>query len=130
MKVIIAGGRKFKDYDKLCRFCNYMLQNQQEIIIISGCAMGADKLGERYAKEKGYSIKQFPANWNIGKSAGYVRNEEMAKYADALIIFWDGKSKGSEHMINLAKKYNLKIRIYNYGMENHNRRTNKPKSIG
>jgi hypothetical protein len=50
--------------------------------------------------------------WDIfGKSAGYKRNEEMAKVADACVIFWDGKSKGTKHMIDIAKKYKLKLRI-------------------
>ena len=114
MKVIIAGSREFNDYDKLCKFCDHILQNQKEIEIVSGTAKGADKLGEKYATEKGYSIKRFPADWNIGKSAGYLRNKEMAEYADALIAFWDGKSKGTKNMIDLAKKNNLKIKICNY----------------
>jgi hypothetical protein len=115
MKVIIAGGREFNDYNMLCKQCDFLLQSQKEIEIVSGTARGADQLGERYAKDRGYPIKQFPADWNKGKSAGYIRNEEMAKYADALIAFWDGKSKGTGHMINLAKQYNLNIKIYNYG---------------
>ena len=116
MKIIIAGGRDFNDYNKLCQICDHMLQNQQDIEIVSGTAKGADQLGEKYANEKGYKITRFPANWDKhGKAAGYLRNEEMAKYADALIAFWDNKSKGTEHMINLAKKYNLKIKICNYG---------------
>ena len=75
MKVIIAGGRDFTDYQKLKKICDYILQNQNNIEIISGTANGADKLGVRYAKEKGYSLKQFPANWNrYGKAAGPKRN--------------------------------------------------------
>ncbi len=121
MRVIIAGGRDFSDYAELSKYCDYILQNQKEIEIVSGTANGADKLGEKYAEEKGYLLKLFPADWGgLGKAAGYIRNEEMAKYADALIAFWDGKSKGTMHMINLAKEYNLKIRIYRYGMENSN----------
>jgi hypothetical protein len=116
IKVIIAGSRDFDNYNELCKFCDYVLQNQKEIEIVSGTARGADQLGEKYAIEREYPIKQFPADWSIGKSAGYIRNEEMAKYADALIAFWDGKSKGTEHMINLAKKYKLKIKINYYGM--------------
>lgn len=115
MKVIITGSRDFDEYNELCKFCDHVLQNQKEIEIVSGTAKGADQLGERYAKERGYSVKQFPADWDKHKrSAGYIRNEEMAKYSDALIAFWNGNSKGTEHMINLAKKYNLKIRICNY----------------
>ena len=112
MKVIIAGGRNFCDYKKLCQVCNKALSKQKQIEIVSGTAKGADKLGEQYAINNGYEIKQFPADWDkYGKSAGYKRNEQMAKYADALIAFWDGKSKGTRHMIDLAKRYELKVKI-------------------
>jgi hypothetical protein len=117
MKVIIAGSRYFNDYEILCRYCDHVLQDQTNIEVVSGTARGADQLGEKYATERGYNITKFPADWDkYKKAAGYIRNEEMAKYADALIAFWDGNSKGTEHMINLAKKYNLKIRICDYTM--------------
>jgi len=112
MKVIIAGGRDFSDYDNLCQVCNKILSEQTNIEIVSGVASGADKLGERFAFDNGYPIKQFPADWDkFGKSAGYKRNAEMAEYADALIAFWDGKSKGTKHMIDLANDAKLKVRI-------------------
>lgn len=112
MKVIIAGGRTFNDYKLLCQICDKALSLQNEVEIVSGTANGADKLGEKYAKEKGCPVKHFPADWDkYGKSAGYKRNEEMAKYADALIAFWDGKSKGTKHMIDLAKRYELKVKV-------------------
>ena len=69
-------------------------------------------MGEWYANENHLKLEQYPAMWDLfGKKAGYMRNEEMAKIADASIIFWDGKSKGSKHMIEISKKYNLKLRI-------------------
>jgi len=112
MKVIIAGGRDFNDYNKLFQFCDKILSKQREIEIVSGTANGADKLGEKYANDNGFSIKQFPADWKkFGKSAGYKRNAEMAEYGDALIAFWDGKSRGTKHMIDLAKRAELKVRI-------------------
>jgi hypothetical protein len=115
MKVIIAGGRYFDNYDLLCQKVDYYLSRQSKVEIVSGAAKGADKLGERYAEERQYPIKRFIADWGTwGKRAGYLRNEEMAEYADALIAFWDGRSKGTKHMINLAKKLNLSIRIIRY----------------
>ena len=115
MKVIIAGGRTFDQYDLLCKTCDHMLSLQKEVEIVSGTANGADKLGEKYAKEKGYSIKQFPADWDThGKKAGYMRNQQMAEYADALIAFWDGESKGTGHMIRLAEQHGLKIKVVYY----------------
>ena len=116
IKVIIAGGRSFDDYKGLCKVADYKLSNQTEIEIVSGTASGADQLGEKYAKERGYALKRMPANWTkYGLSAGYKRNEEMAIYGDALIVFWNGKSKGTKHMIELASKYKLKIKVVLYG---------------
>jgi methionine aminopeptidase len=116
MKIIIAGGRNFTNYKKLCQICDQLLQDQTNIEIVSGAYYkGADKLGEQYAKERGYKITQFPANWKrYGKAAGAKRNQQMANYADVLIAFWDGKSRGTKHMIDLAKSNHLKVNIYYY----------------
>ena len=116
MKTIIAGSRNFTDYKKLSEVCDQFLQDQTDIEIVSGgYYKGADKLGIQYAKERGYKITQFPANWEkYGKAAGPKRNEQMANYADALIAFWNRKSKGTKHMIELAKQANLKIEICHY----------------
>ena len=112
MRVIIAGSRNFNDYGILKKKLNAILKNQKEVTIISGTANGADKLGERYANDNHLKLEQYPAMWDLfGKKAGYMRNEEMVKVADAAIVFWDGKSKGSKHMIDISKKYNLKLRI-------------------
>lgn len=115
MKVIIAGGRFFDDYDLLKEKVGKILKNAKNITIISGAAKGADTLGENYGYEMGYEVISMPANWDkYGKAAGYRRNEDMAKIADACICFWDGKSKGTGHMIDLAKKYNLQLRVIRY----------------
>lgn len=114
IKVIIAGSRGFDNYELLKAKCDVFLAKYEDIEIVSGTASGADKLGERYAREKGHKLKQFPANWSLGKSAGFKRNEEMARYAGALICFWDGKSRGSRHMLDLAEFYGLKIRLVTY----------------
>jgi predicted Rossmann fold nucleotide-binding protein DprA/Smf involved in DNA uptake len=112
-RVIIAGSRYFNNYELLKKQCDLILQNRQpNVIVISGKARGADSLGERYAKERGYQIIEFPADWNrYGRRAGPKRNELMAQNADGLIAFWDGKSKGTANMINLANRYGLKVAI-------------------
>ncbi len=115
MKIIIAGSRNFNDYNLLKSSCDNLLTQFTNIEIVSGTARGADKLGERYAREKGYTIKEFPANWDkFGKRAGYLRNDDMAQYSDMLIAFWDGTSKGTKHMIDLANKRGIKVEIVNY----------------
>ena len=115
MKVIIAGSRNFDDYELLCQKADKILSKQSEVEIVSGAAKGADKLGERYAEERGYPVKRFPADWgNHGKCAGYIRNAEMAMYADALIAFWNQNSSGTKHMIDLGELYELKVRVIKY----------------
>lgn len=133
MRIIIAGGRDFNDYLLLEKECNRICKqlsdegyfskvigiSQHSIEVISGTANGADKLGERFAKEYGFKIKRFPANWNLyGKSAGYKRNEQMALYAKedngVLIAYWNRVSKGTKHMIDLAKKHGLRVFVVNY----------------
>ncbi|CAM1347852.1 DUF2493 domain-containing protein [Tenacibaculum sp. HL-MS23] len=113
MKIIIAGSRNFTNYQKLKHECDKFLDKQKNIEIISGAHYkGADKLGEKYASEKNINIIKFPADWiKYGKAAGPKRNKQMAIYADALIAFWDGKSKGTKNIIQLAKQRQLKTRI-------------------
>jgi len=114
-KVIIAGGRDFSDYDLLSDKCDYYLAEKTNVEVVSGGAKGADKLGERYSKEKNLPVKIFLADWaTLGKRAGFVRNEEMAEYADALIAFWDGDSKGTKHMIDIAKEKGLSVKVVEY----------------
>jgi len=124
MRVIIAGGREFNNYAILKHNVIKILlelspSEELNIEIVCGKARGADTLGERYAKENNYRIKYFPADWDLyGKRAGYIRNEQMAKYANedngVLIAFWDGVSKGTKHMIDLANKQGLKVFVVNY----------------
>lgn len=117
-RVIIAGGRDFNDYSLLKSKCDNILSEVSEtaqIVIISGTAQGADKLGEKYAEEKGYEIERHPALWDKhGKAAGPIRNLEMAENADALIAFWDGKSRGTQNMISIAKNKKMMNRVILY----------------
>lgn len=116
-RVIIAGGRFFNDYDLLRDKCDSFLQNKQmeNIIIVSGHATGADALGEKYAQEKGHALEIYPADWKRhGRAAGPIRNAQMASIADAIIAFWDGKSRGTKSMIDLANKKGLQVVIVRY----------------
>lgn len=126
MKTIIAGGRTFTNYAALL----HAVARSDFFIteVVSGKAEGVDALGERWADEFGIPVKPFPADWDdidapgavvrtrhdgkrYNAKAGHDRNVEMAKYADALIALWDGKSKGTKDMIDLARLRNLHIFI-------------------
>lgn len=117
-KVIIAGGRDFTNYQLLKEKVDKIISEKRKthnIIIVSGTARGADSLGEMYAQQNSFLVMPFPAQWDeYGKKAGYIRNVEMAEYADALIAFWDGKSKGTKHMIDIATERNLPTRVIRY----------------
>ena len=118
--ILIAGGRDFQSYPLLESVCDHLLKRLEKekasIQINSGLARGVDTLGCQYAKNRGYSILEFPANWNLfGKSAGYLRNKEMAEVATHAIIFWDGLSKGTRNMIQILKqKPEVPMRIIKY----------------
>ena len=135
LRIIIAGSRKFNDFILLIRTLNdYItglidsgvidLKNNKlfdYIEFISGTANGADKLGEQYADYCNCNVIKFPADWSLGKSAGYIRNKAMAEYAaqetGVLFAFWDGESRGTKHMIDLANKYGLEVHVINYKKE-------------
>ncbi len=110
-KLVIAGSRDFKDYSLLSETLDKHLKNRarnKAITIISGTAKGADQLGEQYAKEKGYKVEYYPADWErYGNAAGPIRNTQMAKAADDVIVFWDGKSAGTRNMMEAAQKENI-----------------------
>lgn len=116
-RVIIAGCRDFNDYELLKEKCDYFLQDvkKEDVVIISGHASGADALGERYAQERGFQLETFPADWKAhGRAAGPIRNARMASAVNALIAFWDGKSRGTKNMIETAKNHNLKVVVVRY----------------
>lgn len=118
MRVIIAGSRTIADYDIVRKAIYNALWDwrwtyESVTEVVSGTAFGVDRLGEMWAVRNNKKIAYFPANWDkYGKKAGYMRNAEMANYADALIAIWDGKSRGTKMMIDLAKKKGLKVFIH------------------
>jgi hypothetical protein len=112
MKTIIAGGREFNDFLLLTTECSKLDITE----VVSGRARGADSLGEEYASDNFIPVQFSPADWDKhGKAAGFIRNKEMAIYADQAIVFWDGKSKGSKHMIETMKKLGKPVTVVIYG---------------
>lgn len=116
-KVIICGSRDFTDYELLKSKCDLLLSKKIEdgykITIVSGCAKGADTLGEKYSSERNFNIERYPADWTkYGKGAGFIRNGQMALNAHACIAFFSSKneSNGTKDMVNKALKEKLLVR--------------------
>ena len=115
-RVIIAGSQSFADYKRLSKKMDFLLSNiDEDICIIGGEARGASALGKQYATDRKYQYRGFPAKWDAyEKRAGYLRNAEMADNADALVAFWDGISKGTKHMIEIATAKGLAVRVIRF----------------
>lgn len=116
MKVVIAGSRSIEDYNELLKAierCPFEIHE-----VVSGRAPGVDSLGERYAEENNLPLHLFPADWKqFGYKAGFIRNCEMADFADAVLCVWDGESTGTLHMMKQARKRNLPLFIYEVGKD-------------
>ena len=103
MKVIIAGSRSIYDYQVVVdaiEDCGFQFTE-----IVSGGAKGVDSTAERLAFMFDMPFRLFKADWGKhGKSSGPIRNRQMAQYADALVLVWDGKSRGSKNMLEEMRK--------------------------
>lgn len=114
MKLIIAGGRDFSDMvllrESLAMVRPYVTE------VVSGCARGADTLGEFWAEENRLPVHRCPADWDRHgrERAGKLRNAEMAAYGDALVAFWDGRSDGTLNMISLARAKGIPVNVIRY----------------
>lgn len=130
MKVIIAGSRHlnpfkflsaqrrdestFRLFQLITKHLGYLETELGRPIteIVSGKAPGIDTVGEAWAISNGLPVAEFPAEWDLGKHAGMLRNAAMADYADAALVIWDGKSKGSANMLAEMQKRNKPVAIY------------------
>lgn len=112
MRVIIAGSRHLTiSDDDLTKAME--LGGFTPTEIVSGTARGIDRCGEEWAKARGIKLRLFPAHWNEeGKVAGFLRNKRMAQYANALVAVWDGKSRGTKHMIETMERANKPVQVW------------------
>lgn len=122
MKTIIAGSRWINDMQELERALSACPWSGEISMVVSGCAQGVDKLGERYAEQRGLPVTYFPAHWRdkdggYDPRAGQARNERMAAFSDALLAVWDEMSTGTVDMIVRAEKRGLRVFVYKVGFK-------------
>ena len=83
--------------------------------IVSGGAKGVDTCAREYAQAHNIPLTEFlPDYTRYGKSAPLKRNLEIIAYADLVLAFWDGKSRGTKYVIDNCKKQGVSIRVYLY----------------
>lgn len=118
MKLIIAGGRDFVNTQVMITVLMDLVEKGKidpNPELVCGMARGADMLAYSLWANHNMTIHKFPADWNKhGKSAGYIRNADMGNFADVLVAFWDGKSRGTKHMIEYMQKLGKPVHIIGY----------------
>lgn len=120
-RIIVAGGRDFDNYPYMRRMLDRLLSaDGEDAEIVSGHAKGADRLGERYAEERGLRLRVIPADWkSLGRLAGVFRNQRMLDYAmeetPVTVAFWDGVSRGTADMIRRSGKAGVRTIVFGYG---------------
>jgi len=118
MKVIIAGSRHIENYEALKALIEATGWDIKEVV--SGGCRGVDMMGEQWAGEQGIAVRHFVADWaQYGREAGELRNREMARYADGLILLWDAKSPGASCMMREAAKAGIPIEHRIDGLDIH-----------
>ena len=120
-KLIVAGGREFAEFDLLCIELNDLAEGfykDRAVSIVSGMARGADALGVTFARMNHVKLYEFPADWaKDGRGAGYKRNAEMGNFADGLLAFWDGQSRGTANMIEYMQSLKKPVHIVRYSTQ-------------
>jgi len=110
MKLAIVGSRTFDDSFILIEWLHWFaaaedsLWNNKVEVISGGCPKGADAMAKKAALIGEFKYTEFPADWDkYGKSAGFRRNQQIVDACDVVLVFWDGKSRGTQDTINKAK---------------------------
>ena len=126
MRLIIAGSRTLNDTALVAALIEtsvfFREPDMKPTTIVCGGAKGVDQIAARWCQAThSTATNLFLPDWDgQGKSAGYKRNETMADNADALLAIWDGVSKGTEHMINIARAKGLEVQVIMCRTYHHN----------
>lgn len=110
MRVLVCGSRHYEDR----RHLETTLEQWNISTLLEGGARGADRLARVYAEKRGIAIETFEAAWNeYGRSAGHIRNAKMVSEGkpQQVIAFWDGKSRGTKHMIEISRKAGIPVEV-------------------
>lgn len=109
-RIIVCGSRK---WDDRARIADRLFDCPVTATIVHGAAKGADRIAGQEAEKLGLLVEAHPADWDgKGKAAGVIRNAEMAALgADLCIAFWDGRSVGTLHMIEEARRSGIPVEV-------------------
>jgi hypothetical protein len=119
-RIIVCGSRTFTDRKCIVAWLRQMTVRERRVgpitIVHGACPTGADAIVDEEAPKYGFAVEQRPADWSLGRKAGPLRNREMRDAgADECIAFWDGKSRGTLGMVNLARDHGIRTAVYREG---------------
>lgn len=109
MKLAIIGSRGIKNIS----LHEYLPEGITEIV--SGGAIGVDRLARAYAREQGLLLTEFlPDYQSYGRRAPLLRNNYIIDHADEVVAFWDGKSSGTGYVIDRCQKIGKKVTVFTF----------------
>jgi len=116
MRILVCGSRRVditvEDISNVFKVLSTLLDEFSIHEIISGGAIGPDRVAIEWAKQNSCGFNVYDASWAVyGRSAGMIRNKEMVEKCDICVGFWDGKSRGTEFTLDCAVKMNRKTYV-------------------
>jgi len=113
MVIAIVGSRDGLAWGAVKKAIGILVARQDVGLVVSGGALGVDRLAESLALAAGKKTHVIRADWaNLGRSAGFQRNVTIVDMADEVHAFWNGKSKGTAHTIGAAKRKRKPVIVY------------------
>jgi YspA, cpYpsA-related SLOG family len=114
VRVAIVGSREIGCEIDRCEEIGDLLDTlPRDTIIVSGGARGIDRIAAQLAGNRGMGVCVHHPDWDgLGKRAGFVRNAKIVDDCDEVHAWWDGKSKGTAHTIELARKAGKPVTIH------------------
>lgn len=108
-RIAIVGSREYPDWNQVREYVESL---PYLATVISGGARGVDRMAAETARRRGMNVVEYPADWErYGKSAGYRRNQTIVDNADRIVAFWDGKSPGTKHTIDIAERAGKPVEV-------------------
>lgn len=109
MKIAVVGSR---EYPKLEEVRQFVFEQPRTTVIVSGGALGVDKVAVESARDYGMPYEVHLPDWNKhGRKAGIVRNRAIVDSSVEVVAFWDGKSKGTQFTIEYAKSQGKRVTV-------------------
>lgn len=111
MKLAIVGSRTVTPMLR-AKVLAYVASLAPSVTVVSGGARGVDTIAVDAARKRGLPTMVIPADWSLGKGAGFQRNGTIVESSDAVVAFWDGVSRGTEDTIRKAHKAGKLLQVF------------------